>query len=74
VSVSTPPFWHQAPFTRLLFPLVIGIVTCDYFLQDIFTNAHINTTVYATAGISIAGLLCIAQLSNFKKYRYLVIL
>ena len=70
MSVSTPPFWHQAPFTRLLFPLVIGIVTCYYFLQDIFTNALINTTVYATAGISIAGLLCIAQLSNFKKYRY----
>ena len=70
MSVSTPPFWHQAPFTRLLFPLVIGIVTCYYFLQDIFTNALINATVYATAGISIAGLLCIAQLSNFKKYRY----
>ena len=26
--------------------------------------------MYITAGISIAGLLCIAQLSNFKKYRY----
>ena len=26
--------------------------------------------MYITAGISIAGLLCIAQLSNFQKYRY----
>jgi competence protein ComEC len=70
VSVSTPPFWHQAPFTRLLFPLVIGIVTCYYFLYGIFINTHITKAVYITAGISIAGLLCIAQLSNFKKYRY----
>ena len=70
MSVPKPPFWHQAPFTRLLFPLVIGIVTCYYLLHGIFTNAHINAAVYAAAGVSIAGLLCIAQLTNFKKYRY----
>jgi competence protein ComEC len=70
VSVSTPPFWHQAPFTRLLFPLVIGIVSCYYLLHGLFTNALINGGIYIAAGVSIAGLLCIEQLSNFKKYRY----
>jgi competence protein ComEC len=70
VSVTAPPFWHQAPFTRLLFPLVTGIVTCYYLLHGIFKNAQINNTVYVAAGLSIAGLLCIAQLSSFKKYRY----
>jgi hypothetical protein len=73
VSITTPPFWHQAPFTRLLFPLVTGIVTCYYLLHGIFTNAQINYAVYAAAGISIAGLFIIAQLSNFKKYRYRLI-
>ena len=29
--------------------------------------------MYAAAGISIAGLFIIAQLSNFKKYRYRLI-
>lgn len=70
MSVTAPPFWHQAPFTRLLFPVVTGIVTCYYLLHGIFTNAQINNTVYVAAGLSIAGLLCIAQLSSFKKYRY----
>jgi len=72
VSITTPPFWHQAPFTRLLFPLVLGIVTCYYLLHGvfIFTNAHINAVLYTAAGISVAGLLVISQLSNFKKYRY----
>jgi competence protein ComEC len=70
VSVTAPPFWHQAPFTRLLFPVVTGIVTCYYLLHGIFTNAQINNTVYVAAGLSIAGLLGTTQLSNFKKYRY----
>lgn len=70
MSVTAPPFWHQAPFTRLLFPLVTGIVTCYYLLHGIFTNAQINNTVYVAAGLSIAGLLGTTQLSNFKKYRY----
>ena len=70
MSVTAPPFWHQAPFSRLLFPLVIGIVTCYYLLHGVFTNAHINATLYTTAGISVTGLLWISQLSNFKKYRY----
>ena len=70
MSITTPPFWHQAPFTRLLFPLITGIITCYYLLHGIFTNAQINNTVYVAAGLSIAGLLCIAQLSSFKKYRY----
>ena len=48
---------------------MIGIVTCYYFLHGLFTNAHINNAVYAAAGVSIAGLWVIAQLSNFKKYR-----
>ena len=73
MSITTPPFWHQAPFTRLLFPLVAGILTCYYLLHGIFTNAQINYAVYAAAGISIAGLFIIAQLSNFKKYRYRII-
>lgn len=70
MSVTAPPFWHQAPFTRLLFPVVTGIVTCYYLLHGIFTNAQINNTVYVAAGLSIAGLLGTTQLSNFKKYRY----
>jgi len=70
VSVTAPPFWHQAPFTRLLFPVVTGIVTCYYLLHGIFTNAQINNTVYVAAGLSIAGLLGTTKLSNFKKYRY----
>ena len=70
MSVPKPPFWHQAPFTRLLFPLVIGIVTCYYLLHGIFTNAQINKTVYVAASLSFAGLLATNQLSNFKKYRY----
>ena len=70
VSISTPPFWHQAPFTRLLFPLVIGIVTCYYFLHGIFTNTHITNAVYTAVGVSIAGLFTIGQLTNSKKYRY----
>ncbi len=70
MSVTAPPFWHQAPFTRLLFPLIIGIVTCYYVLHGIITNEHINAALYIAVGISIAGLLAIAQLSNFKKFRY----
>jgi len=70
VSVSTPSFWHQAPFTRLLFPLVIGIVSCYYLLHGIFTNALINAGLYITAGVSIAGLICIGKLTTFQKYRY----
>ena len=70
MSVTAPPFWHQAPFTRLLFPVVTGIVTCYYLLHGIFTNAQINNTVYLAAGLSIAGLLGTTQLSNFKKYQY----
>ncbi len=70
MSVTAPPFWHQAPFTRLLFPVVAGIVTCYYLLHGIFTNAQINNTLYVAAGLSIAGLLATTQLSNFKKYRY----
>ena len=70
MSVTAPPFWHQAPFTRLLFPLVTGITTCYYLLHGIFTNAQINNTLYVAAGLSIAGLLGTTQLSNFKKYRY----
>jgi len=70
VSVTAPPFWHQAPFTRLLFPLVLGIVTCNYVLHGVFTNAHIHTALYIAVGISIAGLIVTAQLTNFKKYRY----
>jgi competence protein ComEC len=70
VSVTAPPFWHQAPFTRLLFPLVLGIVACYYVLHGIITNAHIHTALFIAVGISIAGLLATAQLSNFKKYRY----
>ncbi len=70
MSVTPPPFWHQAPFTRLLFPVVTGIVTCYYLLHGIFTNAQINNTVYVAAGLSIAGLLGTTQLSNFNKYRY----
>ena len=70
MSVTAPPFWHQAPFTRLLFPVVAGIVTCYYLLHGIFTNAQINNTVSVATGLSIAGLLGTTQLSNFKKYRY----
>jgi competence protein ComEC len=70
VSITTPPFWHQAPFTRLLFPLVIGIVSCYYLLHGIFTNAQITNASYAAVSISIAGLLFIAQLTSYKKYRY----
>lgn len=70
MSVTAPPFWHQAPFTRLLFPVVTGIVICYYLLHGIFTNAQINNTVYLAAGLSIAGLLGTTQLSNFKKYQY----
>lgn len=70
MSITTPPFWHQAPFTRLLFPLVIGIVSCYYLLHGVFTNAQLQTTLYLTAGLSISGLLMTAQLSSFKKYRY----
>jgi len=72
VSIPSPPFWHQAPFTRLLFPLVLGIVTCYYLLHGVFilTNAYINAVLYTASGISVAGLLVISQLSNFKKYRY----
>ena len=70
MSVTAPPFWHQAPFTRLLFPVVTGIVTCYYLLHGIFTNAQINNTAYVAAGLSIAGLLGTTQLSNFNKYRY----
>lgn len=70
MSVSTPPFWHQAPFTRLLFPLVIGIVSCYYLLHGIFTNAHINAGIYIGAGTSIAGLVFIGKLNTFQKYRY----
>ncbi len=73
MSITTPPFWHQAPFTRLLFPLVTGILTCNYLLHGIFINTLINYALYAAAGISIAGLFIIAQLSNFKKYRYRII-
>ena len=70
MSVTAPPFWHQAPFTRLLFPLVLGIVICYYVLHGIITNAHIHTALYIAVGISIAGLLGYTQLSSFKKYRY----
>ena len=70
MSITTPPFWHQAPFTRLLFPLITGIVTCYYLLHGVFTNAQIQTTLYLSVGVSISGLLITAQLSSFKKYRY----
>ena len=70
MSITTPPFWHQAPFTRLLFPLIIGIITCYYLLHGVFTNAQLQTTLYLTVGLSISGLLMTAQLSSFKKYRY----
>ncbi|MEK0414094.1 MAG: hypothetical protein RL070_1582 [Bacteroidota bacterium] len=70
MSITAPPFWHQAPFTRLLFPVVTGIVTCYYLLHGIFTNAQINNTVYVAASLSFAGLLGTNRLSNFKKYRY----
>ena len=70
MSVTAPPFWHQAPFTRLLFPLVFGIVTCNYVLHGIITNEHINTALHIAVGISIAGLLVHTQLASFKKYRY----
>ena len=70
MSITTPPFWHQAPFTRLLFPLIIGIITCYYLLHGVFTNAQLETTLYLTVGLSISGLLMTAQLSSFKKYRY----
>jgi competence protein ComEC len=39
-------------------------------LHGIITNEHINAALYIAVGISIAGLLAIAQLSNFKKFRY----
>ena len=70
MSITTPPFWHQAPFTRLLFPLITGIITCYYLLHGVFTNAQIQTTLYLSVGVSISGLLITAQLSSFKKYRY----
>ncbi len=70
MSVSTPPFWHQAPFTRLLFPLVIGIISCYYLLYGIFTNAHINAGIYIGVGVSITGLTFIGKLTTFQKYRY----
>ena len=70
MSIFTPPFWQQAPFTRLLFPLVIGIVSCYYLLHGIFTNAHINAGIYIGAGVSITGLKFIGRLSTFQKYRY----
>lgn len=73
VSITTPPFWHQAPFTRLLFPLITGIVTCHYLLHGTCTNAQIQTALLTTAVLSIAGLVCIASQSSFKKYRYRVI-
>ena len=69
MSITTPPFWHQAPFTRLLFPLITGIVTCYYLLHGVFTNTQIQTTLYLSVGVSISGLLVAAQLSGFKKYR-----
>ena len=70
MSITTPPFWHQAPFTRLLFPLVTGITTCYYLLHGIFTNAHIVIALYTAVGVSITGLLITTQLSSFKQYRY----
>ncbi len=70
MSITTPPFWHQAPFTRLLFPLITGIITCYYLLHGVCTNAQIQTTLYLLVGVSISGLLITAQLSSFKKYRY----
>ena len=70
MSVPTPPFWHQAPFTRLLFPLIIGIVSCYYLFYGLFTNAHINTGIYLGIGVSIAGLVFIGKLTTFQKYRY----